>query len=289
MMEKRTEIRRREDSSKVSISSSTPPQFPPEQEDFFREALELMMRHNVPFAVSGAFALHEHTGIWRDTKDLDLFLPTAAMQSALKNFQDAGFETELRDPVWLGKAWRNGYFVDLITGMSNAVLQVDESWIERSQQAQVLGISTRVLAAEELIASKIFVTRRERFDGADVADVIYATRDSLDWNRIFELIGEHWEMLLWSLIFYRYIYPRHANEVPRHVWHSLLEKFERNLTDPSLDAPFRGTLIDENMFAIDVQEWGMENEIERYRKEHREMHGSSADNNGDIPAGKPAA
>ncbi|MCU1284681.1 MAG: hypothetical protein JWO13_1031 [Acidobacteriales bacterium] len=247
------------------------------------------MRHNVPFAVSGAFALHEHTGIWRDTKDLDLFLPTAAMQPALKHFQDAGFETELRDPIWLGKAWRNGYFVDLITGMSNAVIQVDESWIERSQRAEVLGISTRVLAAEELIASKIFVTRRERFDGADVAHVIYATRDTLDWNRIFELIGDHWEMLLWSLIFYRYIYPRNANDVPRHVWHSLLEKFKHNLTDPNLDAPFRGTLIDENMFAIDVHEWGMENEIERYRKEHQEAHGTSVEDKADASAGKPAA
>jgi len=129
-----------------------------------------------------------------------------------------------------------------------------------------------VMGAEELIASKIFVTRRERFDGADVAHLIYATRDILDWPRVFALVGEHWEMLLWSLIFYRYIYPRHANEVPRAVWHELLSHFERDLTDPKLDAPFRGSLIDENMFAIDVQEWGLENEIERYRSGHHREH-----------------
>jgi hypothetical protein len=272
-VDKRIDKRRQEDSAKAAISSSSPPQFAPEQEQAYREALQLMNAHGVPYAVSGAFALHEHTGIWRDTKDLDLFIPTGEMQSALQHFREAGFEIEIRDPVWLGKAWREGYFIDLITGMSNAVIQVDQSWIDRSHAAEVLGVPARVLSAEELIASKIFVTRRERFDGADVAHLIFATRDTLDWGRLSNLVGDHWEMLLWSLIFYRYIYPRHANEVPRHVWHELLEKFERGLTDPNLEAPFRGTLIDENMFAIDVHEWGLENEIERYRSEHRRVHG----------------
>jgi hypothetical protein len=284
MTEKRMEQRRREDTAKVAISSSSPPQFPPQQEQFFREALHLMNRQQVPYAVSGAFALHEHTGIWRDTKDLDLFLPPSQMQPALRQFEEAGFETELRYPIWLGKAWQNGFFVDFITGMSNAVIQVDQSWIDRSIRAEILGVPTRVLAAEELIASKIIVTRRERFDGADVAHVIYATRDTLDWNRVSQLVGDHWQMLLWSLIFFRYIYPRHANEIPRRVWHELLEKFERDLTDPKLDAPFRGTLIDENMFAIDVQEWGMENEIERYRAEHRSMHGNKNAESADTSA-----
>jgi len=278
MGDKRIDKRRQEDSAKAAISSSSPPQFAPNQERAYRDALELMNKHGVPYAVSGAFALHEHTGIWRDTKDLDLFLPTREMEPALQLFREAGFETEVRDPVWLGKAWREGYFVDLITGMSNAVIQVDQSWIARSHAAEVLGVPARVLSAEELIASKIFVTRRERFDGADVAHLIFATRDTLDWGRLFNLVGDHWEMLLWSLIFYRYIYPQHANEVPRHVWHELLEKFERDLTDPKLEAPFRGTLIDENMFAIDVQEWGLENEIERYRSEHRRVHGQQPAN-----------
>ena len=205
-------------------------------------------------------------------KDLDLFVSTEQLLKALQHFSDAGYETEVRDPVWLGKAWRDGYFIDLITGMSNAVIQVDQTWIDRGQPAMVLGVKVPVIAAEELIASKIFVTRRERFDGADVAHLIYATRETLDWDRVFEVVGEHWEMLLWSLIFYRYIYPQHAHEVPRRVWHSLLEKFEEGLVNPSLDAPFRGSLIDENMFAIDVKEWGLENEIERYRSDHRKMN-----------------
>src|SRR6185436_13750167 len=104
----------------------------------------------------------------------------------------------------------------------------------RAVPSEVLGVPTRVLGPEELIASKIFVTRRERFDGADVAHLIYATRDMLDWERVFQLVGEHWEMLLWSLIFFRYVYPRHANEIPYRVWHELLRRFERDLMDPKI-------------------------------------------------------
>ena len=272
MTEKRVEKRRQEDSNKTAVSSSLPPQFSAQQEEAFRDALRLMNSSGVPYAVSGAFALHEHTGIWRNTKDLDLFLPSEQLRPALDYFKTAGFETEVPDPVWLGKAWRHGYYIDLITGMSNAIIQVDQSWIDRAGKGDVLGIESPILSAEELVASKIFVTRRERFDGADVTHLIYATRDSLDWDRVFQLVGEHWEMLLWSLMFFRYIYPRHANEVPRRVWHSLMERLENALANPELDAPFRGSLIDENMFAIDVKEWGLENEIEKYRGEHRRQH-----------------
>ena len=257
---------------KLPVSSSLPPDFAPQQEKFYRDVLLLMNDCHIPYVVSGAFALYEHTGIWRDTKDLDLFLSASEMPKALRCLEAGGLQLEVRDPVWLAKVWRDGYFVDLITGMSNAVIRVDSGWIERAIPARIFDVPVSILNAEELIASKIFVTRRERFDGADVAHVIYATRDLLDWKRLFSLVGEHWEMLLWSLIFFRYIYPRHANEVPRDVWHELVTRLEQDLTDSKLDAPFRGSLIDENMFAIDVKEWGLENEIERYRSQHRREH-----------------
>src|SRR5262249_993610 len=146
--------------SSMLVSSSQPPAFPQEQISLFRQVLELMERERVPFAVSGAFALHQHTGIWRDTKDLDLFLPAAEVPNALKWLERAHFATEVTDPIWLAKAWRGEYFVDLITGMSNAVVRVDRSWIERAVRADIFGVSARVLAPEELIASKVFVTRR---------------------------------------------------------------------------------------------------------------------------------
>jgi Nucleotidyl transferase of unknown function (DUF2204) len=255
-----------EQEQQAAVSSSRRPTFPPEQESLFREVIELMERNRVPFAISGAFALHEHTGIWRDTKDLDLFLPAGEVAHALQLLESDGFATEIPDPVWLAKARREGYFVDLITGMSNAVVRVDRSWIERARRALIFGSSARVLAPEELIASKVFVTRRERFDGADICHVIHSTRGQFDWKRLLGLLGEHWQMLYWYLVLYHYVYPGDCGFVPDEIWKELQQRFQVELAHPNQPIDFRGSLIDENMFNIDVAEWGKRNILEEHRR-----------------------
>jgi len=263
---KRSVPEERENSpERVPTTSSVPPELPDQQEDLFREVLGLLERKQIPLAVSGAFALRQHTGIYRFTKDLDLFLTAQKAPCALSCLQQHGFETEIRDSVWLAKAHRDDFFVDLITGMSNAAILVEDSWIARAQPAVIYDVPTRVLAPEELIASKLFVTRRERFDGADIAHVIYGTQGQLDWKRISDLVGEHWEMLLWSLILFRYVYPGQTHYVPNELWTELLSRFQKEISNPNPDARFRGSLVDENMFAIDVQEWGLDNILEEYR------------------------
>ncbi len=255
----------------LPISTSTPPAFPAEQRHLFVEVLTLMNERRVPYIVSGAFALQKHTGIWRNTKDLDLFMAPDEVPSALAELDNAGLKTEICDPVWLYKAHRNGYYVDIITGMSNAVITVDSSWVERAIDSSILGVPSKVLAAEELIASKLFVTRRERFDGADIAHVIHGTRGHLDWDRVLHLLGEHWGIVLWAMMLFQYIYPAQSNYIPRRVWDDLLGRLRRELDHPNPRADFRGSLLDEFMFAIDVHEWGMANLIERYRAQ-RETH-----------------
>jgi len=250
----------------LPVSSSTPPVFCKQQECLFREVIQLLERNHVPFVISGAFALHEHTGIWRDTKDLDMFLPAQEVGRALTLLEKDGFETEVLDSVWLAKAKRDGFFVDLITGMSNAVLRVDYSWIRHASRSEVFGLSVRVLAPEELIVSKIFVTRRERFDGADICHVIYGTKGKFDWQRLMSLIRDHWEMLFWSLVLYHYIYPAHSDYVPAEIWTELVHRFSVELAHPNKSANFRGSLIDDKMFAIDVAEWGKRNILEEYRE-----------------------
>ncbi len=255
----------------LPVSSSRPPVFAPEQGALFREVLRLLNDRQVPYAVSGAFALQEHTGICRDTKDLDLFVPGEEVNRALAHLKEDGFEIEVTDPVWLAKARRGGeYFVDVITGMSNAVITVDHSWIDRSRPREILGVPSRVLAAEELLASKLFVTFRERFDGADTVHIIYRTRGKLDWQRVMQLIREDWQVLFWTLVLFQYAYPDAADTVPRRIWNDLLGRFQRELEEPA-SREFRGSLLDDRMFAIDVCEWGLPSLLERQRarRKHR--------------------
>ena len=152
--------------------------------------------------------------------------------------------------------------------MGNAVLVVNSEWIERAIPDFVFGVPCRVLAAEEVIASKIFVSRRERFDGADVMHLIRACGESLDWNRIQALLSPHWEMLYWSLVLFSYVYPAHTNLVPPKVWEDLTTRFQDHVRNPKSESPFRGSLIDPNMFAIDVNEWGERDLYREYRERH---------------------
>jgi hypothetical protein len=250
----------------LPISSSEPPRFAPEQEELFRTVLLILKERGVPYAVSGAFALHEHTGIWRDTKDLDVFMSLEWVTRAMEILNQSGLETEICDPVWLCKARAAEYYVDLISGMSNAVVRVDQSWIDRAFDSEVLGIPVKVLAPEELIASKIFVAFRERFDGADIAHIVYAAGNSMDWSRLLALVGDHWGMLLWALVLFQYVYPN-SNAVPKLIWDELLTKFRADVDNPDPKAPFRGSLVDERMFAIDVAEWKLQNVIDDYRRQ----------------------
>ena len=260
-----------EESPNPSYTSSIPQQLPEKQEGLFREVLTVMEERRIPYAVSGAFALRQHTGISRFTKDLDLFLSPAEVPKALCALREHGFVCETVDPVWLAKAHRDGFFVDLITGMSNALITVDQSWIEHAQPAMIVGIRTRVLAPEELLASKLFVIRRERFDGADIAHIIYGTGGALDWERVLTLVGEHWEVLLWTLVLFRYVYPAHTNYVPADLWQDLLGRYAQLVQRPDPNAPFRGSLVDDNMFAIDVKEWGLADVLQQHRKRRLEQ------------------
>lgn len=255
----------KQDTRELPVTSSVPLRLPAQQKALFREVLSLFEEERLPYSVAGAFALQQHTGISRFTKDLDVFLCPQDVSRALAYLEEKGFQCEIRDPVWLAKASRNCYFVDLIAGMSNGAIRVESSWIERALPATILGVRTRVSAPEELVASKLFVTRRERFDGADIVHVIYVSRGRLQWDRILQLAGEHWELVFWNLVLFQYIYPAHRAYIPQALWQELLSRFTYQVRSSSRDEKFRGSLIDEKMFAIDVNEWGLDDLLRENR------------------------
>ena len=72
-------------------------------------------------------------------------------------------------------------------------------------------------------------------------------------------------MLLWAMMLFRYVYPAKNDYVPRSLWDDLLGRFQKLVSQPDPNSEFRGSLVDENMFAIDLREWGLENVLEAYR------------------------
>jgi hypothetical protein len=156
------------------------PDFGPEEARIYGEALDALDRAGLPYMLGGALALHAYTGIWRDTKDLDVFVPGKAVAWNLETLKNAGFETEITEPHWLAKAWQGDLFVDVIYANDSGTVVVDESWFADAQEIEVLGRRIRVIPAEEMFLSKIFVASRDRWDMSDVLHLIFARRGELD-------------------------------------------------------------------------------------------------------------
>ena len=140
--------------------------------------------------------MERYTGIARHTKDFDLFVRRGDIERLFREFEAAGYRTELTFPHWLGKVYHEDAFVDLIFSTGNGVGEVDDAWFEHAVTEEVLGMSVAICPAEEIIWSKAYIMERERFDGADVAHLLLARGESLDWPRLLRRFGPHWRLLL---------------------------------------------------------------------------------------------
>src|ERR1700723_4275357 len=106
----------------LPVTSSVPVKLPEAQETLFREVLLRLEEERLPFTLSRAVALQQHTGICRFTKGLDIFLSPADANAALPILARQGFECEVQDPVWLQKEPRDGFFFYLITGIRKGAI-----------------------------------------------------------------------------------------------------------------------------------------------------------------------
>ena len=229
-----------------------------EQAGAYREALRLLTAADVPFIVSGGFAIHYYTGIWRYTKDLDIFLRPADRDTALNALATAGYRTEIVVEHWLAKAFTGDMMVDLITGFGNGLITVDDGWLERAAPIDLLGIETRVVSVTDLIWAKSYVAGRERFDGADIVHLIYRATDRIDWQHLATHFDAHWELLASYLLLYRFVYPEARDHVPDWLMEHIGRRLLADTHDPvPSDLPFRGPLLDRYAYLVDVEEWGL--------------------------------
>lgn len=225
---------------------------------FYRQALSILTEAGIPHLVGGAYAYARYTGIQRHTKDFDVFIRREDFDRAAKAFEAAGYRSELTFPHWLGKAYGNGEdFVDLIFSAGNGVAVVDDRWFEHAVKDQVFGVDTLLIPAEEMIWSKGLIMERERFDGADVAHVIRAVGDKLDWARLLERYGPFWRALYAHIVLFGFIYPSDRSKVPAHVVEELTERVRQETqAGDAKEKVCYGTVISRQQYLKDVDDWG---------------------------------
>ncbi len=230
---------------------------PGEEREVYRRALQALNGASVPYVVAGAYAIYEHTGIYRQTKDLDLFVVPSAVLPAAHALHAAGFVMRLEDLHWLAKATIGDHFVDLIYGMGNGIAFIDDQWFAHSRPGVLAAQPARIAPPEELLWHRLFIHERHRHDMSDIQHLLLCVGDTLDWERLMTRVGEHWPLLLAQLQMFSYIYPGYRSNIPAWVMERLIEQARADIGRDEEEADVtRGTMISRFSFAIDVREWG---------------------------------
>ena len=242
-----------------------------DQQEVYRQGLVAMTASGVPFLVGGGYALFAYLGRWRNTKDIDLFIQAQDLEQTLFEMAQAGFSVEIADTAWLAKARMNGALIDIIFCSYNGLFPVDASWHDNGRDADVLGVPVKVVGPEEMVVSKAFVAARDRFDGGDVSWLIRALGDKLDWDRVEWLLRDHWQVLLWQLLHFLYVFPAEKRLIPRRLMNRLLRRLGAELqSDPGDPRVCRGPMLDPKLYKKDLVDRGVDDP--RPRKHLVEPH-----------------
>lgn len=226
---------------------------------FYRDILDVLEEAEVPALIGGAFAQEYFTGISRQTKDLDLFIKETDVHRALDALTAGGYRSEIKFCHWLAKAYdRNeSEFVDIIFNSGNGLCKVDDLWFEHAPEGEVFARPAKFCPVEEAIWQKAFIMERERYDGADIAHLLHAQAEHLNWPRLMSRFDRHWRVLLSYVILFGYIYPTERTKIPVWVQQELLRlissELGRKARGPQVCA---GTLLSRSQFIVDVELWG---------------------------------
>ena len=244
----------------------------PAAEAFYCEVLQLMARSEIPFLVSGTYALASYTGIDRPTKDVDVFTKAGDALRLLSYFNEHGFETVVVDERWLARITRGELFVDIIYNMPTVTTHVTDEWFENAPTTELFGATVRLVPPTEFIWSKIFVQDHHRYDAADVAHMILKCHKQIDWRRLLSRMELYWEVLLMAVLNFRFIYPSERGVIPTWLMDDLLERLnDQSAMKPPGKRVCRGRIFSPRDYAIDVEQWGFSEAVgnleEQYAQE----------------------
>jgi len=188
----------------------------------YQRVLEEAISRRLPFALGGGFATATHTGRWRDTNDMDLYVLPRDRNLMVSVIEGTGLK-DVHDELpydrdWTYRATDGNVIVEAIWTMRNHRADVDQPWLERGPRINIRGLELQVAAPEEMIWAKLYVMMRERCDWPDVLNYIYFCGGGLDWQHLLERLGEDRPLLGAVLAVFSWISPQRLEMIPTWVW-----------------------------------------------------------------------
>jgi hypothetical protein len=101
---------------------------------------------------------------------------------ALETLTEAGMRAERPPEQWLVKAWDGDTLVDLIYCPKG--LPMDDDVFARGEELSVLGMEIRVMALEDVMATKLMSLTEHSLRYEGLLQIARALREQIDWDAV---------------------------------------------------------------------------------------------------------
>jgi hypothetical protein len=151
-----------------------------------KAAVELK-RADLRFALCGGWAVYARGGP-RSDHDADFALLERDVPRAIDALTGVGFSEDAEAPEdWLAKMYDRGNLVDLIFRLSGE--PVTEEILGRVETVEVGSVQMPVLAATDLVVTKLLTYRDHYADFGSSLPMVRALREQVDWAEVRRRTG----------------------------------------------------------------------------------------------------
>ena len=209
-----------------------------EQWSVYQRVIAASHAAGLQFAVGGGFAVGHYTGLWRESKDMDLYVLRQDAPILQNILTEAGlvdyFDQLPYDRAWIYRAIKDKVIVDIIWAMANHKNDVDQRWIACGPEITLGGETVRFVPPEEMIWAKLYVLQRDRSDWPDALNMISAQRRNLNWRHLLDRLRDDAPLLFALLTVFRWMCPNLAQDLPAWLWREVDKQDDSKSSSPEI-------------------------------------------------------
>ena len=146
-----------------------------------KKAASALRDAEIPFLLGGSLASWARGGP-ETFKDLDFMLKPEDAERALETLGKLGLRTEKPPEGWLFKAFDRDVMIDLI--FEPRGLEMTDDVIARGEELEVLALPIRVMALEDVMATKLLSLTEHHIDYSGLLAMSRALRERIEWDSV---------------------------------------------------------------------------------------------------------
>jgi Uncharacterised nucleotidyltransferase len=154
--------------------------------DTMKRAVAALEAERITYLLAGGMGCWAYGGP-PSSKDIDLMVKTEDAERALRALEGAGMRAERPAEQWLFKAWDGDLMIDLI--FDPIGLPITDEVIARGEQLGIGGMEVRVMALDDILATKLLAFDEHSLDYRPSLQIARALRERIDWARLRERVG----------------------------------------------------------------------------------------------------